>query len=110
MRLEQPFAERAGCVRQEPGVAVLARSDDGLNSSNTINGGLIALVVEEAVLSAAPRSTLASLAMRYVRPARVGPLIARAASNGEVARVDVHDSGSDGRLTVTSVTRTFGGQ
>ena len=107
MQLEQPFAERAGCVRQEPGVAVLVRSDDGLNSSNTINGGLIALVVEEAALSAAPGTTLSSLAMRYLRPARVGPLAAQATVNGDVARVDVRDSGSDDRLTVTSVTRTF---
>lgn len=112
MRLEQPFADRAGCVRQEPGVAVLVRSDDGLNSSNTINGGLIALVVEEAVLSgttlsAAPETTLASLAMRYLRPARVGPLVATATTHGGVSRVEVRDSGSDDRLTVTAATRTF---
>lgn len=107
MRLEQPFADRAGCVRQEPGVALLVRSEDGLNSSNTINGGLIALVVEEAALSAAAGTTLSSLSMRYVRPARVGPLVARAVTNGAVARVDVRDSGSDDRLTVTAVTRTF---
>jgi acyl-coenzyme A thioesterase PaaI-like protein len=107
MRLEQPFAERAGCVRKDPGVALLVRSDDGLNSSNTINGGLIALVVEEAVLSAAPDSSLAALAMRYLRPARVGPLLATATAHGPVARVEVRDSGSDDRLTVTAATRTF---
>lgn len=107
MRLEQPFADRAGCIRQRPGAASLVRSDDGLNSSNTINGGLIALVVEEAVLSAAPDSTVASLAMRYLRPARVGPLVAMASTNGAVARVDVRDAGSDDRLTATATTRTF---
>ena len=108
MRLEQPFADRAGCVRQEPGVALLVRSDDGLNSSNTINGGLIALVVEEAALSAAARdATLASLAMRYLRPARVGPLVATATGAGDLARVDVRDTGSDDRLAVTATTRTF---
>src|SRR4051794_5556770 len=108
MRLEQPFADRAGCVRQEPGVALLVRSDDGLNSSNTINGGLIALVVEEAVLSAAPGATPASLAMRYLRPARVGPLVATTSLHNGVARVDVRDSGSDDRLVVTAATRMFG--
>jgi acyl-coenzyme A thioesterase PaaI-like protein len=108
MRLDQPFADRAGCVRQEPGVAMLVRSEDGLNSSNTINGGLIALVVEEAALSAAPGTTVASLAMRYLRPARVGPLVATATSHGGVARFDVRDSGSNDRLTVTATTRTFG--
>lgn len=108
MRLEQPFADRAGCVRLEPGVALLVRSDDGLNSSNTINGGLVALAVEEAVLSAAPGATLASLAMRYLRPARVGPLVATATTQGAVATVDVRDSGSDDRLTTTATARTFG--
>ncbi len=108
MRLDQPFADRAGCIRQEPGVAVLVRSDDGLNSSNTINGGLIALVVEEAAVSTASATSLASLSMRYLRPARVGPLTARATADGRVARVDVRDSGSDDRLVVTAVTRTFG--
>jgi acyl-coenzyme A thioesterase PaaI-like protein len=116
MRLEQPFADRAGCIRQEPGVARLVRSDDGLNSSNTINGGLIALVVEEAALSAAPGTTLASLAMRYLRPARVGPLVATAMggqggciddAEGTFSRVEVRDTGSDDRLTVTATTRTF---
>src|SRR3954471_5941531 len=94
MRLDRPFADRAGCYRQEPGVAVLVRSDDGLNSSNTINGGLIALVVEEAALSAVPGATAASLGMRYLRPARVGPLVATATTQAAVARVDVRDTGS----------------
>jgi len=108
MRLERPFADRAGCVRQGPGVALLVRSDDGLNSSNTINGGLIALVVEEAALSAGGGATLASLAMRYLRPARVGPLVATAVTEGAVASVEVRDSGSDDRLTTLATTRSFG--
>jgi acyl-coenzyme A thioesterase PaaI-like protein len=108
MRLEQPFADRAGCVRQGPGVALLVRSDDGLNSANTINGGLIALVVEEAALSTDRGATLASLAMRYLRPARVGPLVATASTEGAVASVEVRDSGSDDRLTTLATTRTFG--
>src|SRR5690606_826314 len=46
-RLRVPFADRARCRRREPGVAELPRSEDGLNSSRTINGGLVALVAEE---------------------------------------------------------------
>ena len=107
MRLDQPFAVRAGCIRQEPGVALLVRSDDGLNSSNTINGGLIALVAEEAVLAATPERTLSSLALRYLRPARVGPLVATATAHGDVSRIEVRDTGSDDRLTVTASARTF---
>ena len=106
-RLTRPFAERAGCLRRGPGEAVLVRSEDGLNSSNTINGGLIALVVEEAALSAAPPATLASLAIRFLRPARIGPLVATADVHGGVGRVDVRDAGSDDRLIVTATTRVF---
>lgn len=106
-RLTEPFAERAGCFRRAPGEAVLARTEDGLNSSNTINGGLIALVVEEAALSVASHASLASLAMRYLRPARVGPLVATADAVGELARVTVRDEGSDDRVIASATTRTF---
>lgn len=104
-RLTVPFAERCRCERREPGVAVLARSDDGLNSSNTINGGLIALAVEEAALSCTPGAILSSLAMRYMRPARIGPVVATTAVHGDLSRVHVRDAGADDRLTVVATTR-----
>lgn len=106
-RLSIPFAERARCERVEPGVAVLPRSDDGLNSSNTVNGGLIGLTVEEAVLSLSPGTTLSSLAMRYLQPARVGPVVATAQVRGGLGRVEVRDAGNDDRLAVVATTRTF---
>jgi acyl-coenzyme A thioesterase PaaI-like protein len=106
-RLRVPFAERARCERREPGVAVLPRSEDGLNASDTVNGGLIALTVEEAVLSALPGVTLASLGMRYLRPVRVGPAIARATVHAGLGRVEVRDVGSDDRLAVIATTRSF---
>jgi acyl-coenzyme A thioesterase PaaI-like protein len=105
-RLTVPFAERAGCVRTGVGVAELPRSDQGLNSSNTINGGLIALAVEEAALSTTG-GTLASLAMRYLRPARVGPVVATATAHGPLAQVDVRDAGSDDKLAVVATARRF---
>ena len=106
-RLQVPFAERARCERREPGVAVLHRSDDGLNSAQTVNGGLVALAVEEAALSVAPRATLSSIAMRYLRPVRVGPAVASAAVHAGLGRVEVRDAGSDDRLAVVATTRAF---
>lgn len=106
-RLTMPFADRAGCVRRAPGLAELPRAADGLNASNTINGGLIALAVEEAALSLAPGATLSSLVLRYLRPARVGPVVARATAHGGLASVDVRDAGNDDRLAVAATTRTF---
>jgi acyl-coenzyme A thioesterase PaaI-like protein len=107
MRLRVPLAERAGCERREPGVAVLPRSADGLNSAGTINGGLAALAVEEAALSLTPGTTLASMALRYLRPARIGPAVATADVLAGLGRVEVRDAGSDDRLAIVATTRTF---
>jgi acyl-coenzyme A thioesterase PaaI-like protein len=106
-RLAVPFADRAGCERVEPGVAALIHSDEVLNASNTINGGLIALVTEEAVLSLSPGTTLASLDLRYLQPARVGPVVARAEVRHGLGRVEVRDEGNDDRLCVVATSRTF---
>jgi acyl-coenzyme A thioesterase PaaI-like protein len=105
-RLRVPFAERAGCRRREPGVAVLPRSDDGLNASGTVNGGLIALVVEEAALSLTPGATLSSMALRYLRPVRTGPAVATADVRAGLGRVEVRNAGGDDRPVVTATTRT----
>ncbi|TDC71846.1 PaaI family thioesterase [Actinomadura sp. GC306] len=105
--LSRPFAERAGCVRRGPGVAVLPRSADGLNISGTINGGLIALAAEEAALSLAPGDTLCSLGLRYLQPARTGPLVATARLRDGLGRVELRDSGNGDRLTCTATARTF---
>lgn len=104
--LAVPFAERVGCRRSGPGVAELPRSEDGLNSSNTVNGGLIALAAEEAILSLAPEQTLCALSMRYLQPVRTGPAIARAALEVGLAQVEVYDAGA-GRLAALATGRTF---
>ena len=106
-RLEVPFVERAHCRRLGPGVATLPTTEEGLNASNTLNGGLIALVIEEAALSLAPGSTLASMALRYVRPVRVGPAVASATLSGGLGRVEVRDAGREDRLSVVATVRTF---
>ena len=107
-RLTVPFAERAGCERRAPGVAALAYSDEVLNASNTINGGLIALTAEEAVLSLSPPgASLASLDLRYLQPARVGPAVAVAEVRHGLGRVEVYDEGNENRLCVAATARTF---
>jgi acyl-coenzyme A thioesterase PaaI-like protein len=106
--LSVPLARRAGCERLEPGVAILPRSEDGLNSSNTVNGGLIALVTEEAVLSLAPGDTLCSLDLHYLHALRVGPAVAVAKVRSGLGAVEVSDAGNDNRLSVMAFTRMFG--
>jgi acyl-coenzyme A thioesterase PaaI-like protein len=109
VRLSMPLAERAGCERQDPGVAVLPRSEDGLNSANTVNGGLIALAAEEAALSLTLGETLCSLGLRYLQAVRVGPLVATARVHDGLGQVELRDSGAENRLSVTATVRTFGG-
>jgi acyl-coenzyme A thioesterase PaaI-like protein len=114
-RLSVPFAERAGCRRESPGVAVLPRKEDGLNSAKTVNGGLIALAIEEAVLSTSdpdrPPRTLASMSMHYLRAVRRGPAVAVAdvtgSAAGSIGTVEVRDAGGEHRLAVHAVTRLF---
>jgi acyl-coenzyme A thioesterase PaaI-like protein len=106
-RLTVPFAERAGCERIAPGVAELTHSDDKLNASNTVNGGLIALAAEEAMLSLLPGTTVSSLDMRYLQPARVGPVVAEADVRDDLGRVQVRDKGNDNRLCVVATARFF---
>ncbi len=107
-RLSMPFAERAGCERVAPGKAHLGHADDRLNASNTINGGLIALAVEEAILSLSPGTTLSSLALRYLQPARVGPVVAEAEVREGLGQVEVRDAGNENRLCVVATSRNFG--
>lgn len=106
-RLTMPLAERARCERRSPGVAVLPRSEDGLNSSRTVNGGLISLAAEEAVLGLSPGGTLCSLGLRYLHPVRVGPVLATASVLGGLARVELRDGGSDDRLSAVATARLF---
>lgn len=103
--LEVPYAERAGCVRREPGVAVIGHGEDTLNASGTLNGGLIALAIEEAALSLTPGATLSSMSMRYLRPVRSGPAVATAYVRSGLGRVEVRDAGAEHRLAVAATTR-----
>lgn len=105
-RLRQPLAERVGIEHRGPGVVVLPRTDEGLNASRTVNGGLLALAVEASALSLTPGASLSSLALRYLQPVRVGPAVAVADVQAGLGRVEVRDAGADGRCAVLATTRT----
>jgi acyl-coenzyme A thioesterase PaaI-like protein len=72
-----------------------------------LNGGLLALAVEEAALSLTPNTTLSSLAMRFLRPVRIGPAVAHAQVHHDLARVEVCDAGNADRLAVVATARAF---
>jgi acyl-coenzyme A thioesterase PaaI-like protein len=106
--LAVPLGERAGVSRLAPGVARMPMTDEGLNSNNTMHGGLIGMVAEEAVLSLAPAgSTLSSLGMRYLSPVRTGPAAATAVGAGGLYHVQLRDVGTGSRLAAVATARTF---
>jgi len=49
---------------------------------------------------------LTSLALRYLRPSRVGPIVATARTHGDLARIEVRDTGKDDRLVVIATARS----
>lgn len=107
LRVGKPYAERVDCRRLGRGRASMPRTEDTVNASDTVHGGLIAVPIEEAVLSAAPAGAVVSaMALRYVRPARVGPAVAVAERFGDLWRVDVQDAGAGDRSCVHATVRT----
>ncbi|OHV39374.1 thioesterase [Pseudofrankia sp. EUN1h] len=105
--LRGPLAEHAGCEVRAPGVAAVARTENGLNSSDTVNGGLIALAAEEAALSLTPGVPLSSMLLRFLSPVRRGPAVATARVSDGLGVVEVRDAGAEDRLAVHAVTRSF---
>lgn len=104
--LTMPLTERIGCERTEPGVAVLPCTPAVHNASKAINGGLLALAIEEAALSADPAaSRIESVQVRYLRAIRVGPAIARADLHHGMGRVEVRDVSTDA-LAAVATTRS----
>jgi len=104
--LRRPLADRVGIEQRSAGVVALPRTEEGLNASKTVNGGLLAVAVEEAALSLTPGATLGSLALRYLQPVRFGPAVAVAEVRDGLGRVEVRDEGADGRVAVLATTRT----
>jgi acyl-coenzyme A thioesterase PaaI-like protein len=105
--LSVPLADRAGSRRVEPGVVVLERSEQGLNAANTVNGGLIALAVEEAAVSQSPGHTLCALDVRFLQPVRNGPVVVRASTHLGLSQIEVRDHGSHDRLAAIATGRLF---
>jgi len=94
--LTMPLAERIGCERKAPGVAALPWARDIQNATKAINGGLLAVPIEDAALSAAAAGqSLSSMTITYQRSIRTGPAIARAQIAECLGRVEVTDASND---------------
>jgi acyl-coenzyme A thioesterase PaaI-like protein len=104
-RLTVPLAERLQLRSPGSGVVELPHLPDGLNASGAIQGGLVAVAVEEAALSlAAPGERVGMLNLRYLRPFSVGPARATATRHGPLVVVELEDAGS-GKLGAVATVR-----
>jgi acyl-coenzyme A thioesterase PaaI-like protein len=106
------LAEHVGLRVVEPGFCVLALRPDLFNATESLQGGLVALLGEIAAQSASSAAAgephvVDSLDVRYLAAARVGPFHARAHLLAPaLARVEIRDSGSEDRTVSLILART----
>ncbi len=92
-------------------MASLPKARDVLNQTGAINGGILAVPIEEAVLSGEPEgASMSSLVIRYLRSVRQGPAVARATLEHDLGKVEVFDGNDEDRLAIVATTRVFGGR
>jgi acyl-coenzyme A thioesterase PaaI-like protein len=102
--VEPTLAAQVGIRVPGPGFAELDMRPDLLNATESLQGGLVALIGEVAAQSAAEASlgkpaVVDSLEVHYLAAARAGPFQARARLlSPDVARVEVRDPGRENRL------------
>ncbi len=100
-----PITEILAARAIAPGVMEADRKPRLLNWVDTIQGGVVALLAEEAALSLPGALVPTELEVRYLRTVRVGPMRATAHGVGGYTRVDVVDAGNDDRPAAIAVLR-----
>ncbi len=97
--MPEPFPDRVGMRTLTPGVAEIDRRPFVRQASNSIQGGVVALLGERAAETLTGHPVV-ELDTRYLTGVRVGPARATAVELGDgAARVEVRDVGNDDRLT-----------
>ena len=100
-----PVAKMLGSRVIAPGVVEADRHDRILNWAHTVQGGAVASLAEEAVLSLEDPTVPTELEVRYLAAVRVGPMRATARRIGSWVRIEVIDVGNGDRLAAISVAR-----
>jgi acyl-coenzyme A thioesterase PaaI-like protein len=103
-RLHRPIEDEAGIVVRAPGTVEL-ELDDRVSNGTTIQGGIIALLVERACETAVADHVVTGLDLRYLSIVRVGPARAVATPLRSDDReshfwVEVTDAGDGDRIVV----------
>ena len=114
--LSEPFPDRVGLQVVEPGVTEMPLRLDLMNATESLQGGLVALLGEVAAQTGATAAAgrlhvVDHLDVRYLAAARVGPFRAVAeveAGDGSRSdvRVEIRDPGRDNRLAALVLATT----
>ena len=97
--LDMPFADRVGLRRTGNGSATVPFHLDNINATGAIQGGLLALVAEEALADLARSAPIESMSLRYLRGFRGSAAHATARVDGRLGRSEVvDDTGRVGTL------------
>jgi acyl-coenzyme A thioesterase PaaI-like protein len=102
----EPVAAMLGTRVVGPGVVEADRHQRIINWADTIQGGAVCAVAEEAVLALDPGHVPSALSVRFTGTVRVGPMRATAERLGPWVRVEVRDVGNDSRLAAVAFART----
>jgi acyl-coenzyme A thioesterase PaaI-like protein len=100
-----PVAEMLGSRVVAPGVVEADRHERILNWAQTVQGGAVAALAEEAVLALDDAPVPNELEVRYLAAVRIGPMRATARRIGSWVRVEVIDTGNADRLAAVAVAR-----
>ena len=99
------FAQRVGVRTIAPGITEIDRRPFVVQASNSLQGGIVALLGETAAESLTGQP-VRDLDIRFFTGVRVGPGRATAEVIGDGSvRVEVRDAGNDGRLAALAVAR-----
>ena len=101
----QPVVDVLGSRAVARGIVEADRHPRILNWVETVQGGAVALLAEEAALSLHEGRVPTELEVRYLGTVRVGPMRATARQVGPFTRVEVVDAGRDDRLAAIALTR-----
>ncbi|MEI7622327.1 MAG: hypothetical protein WCJ88_02110 [Actinomycetes bacterium] len=105
-------------ARDRPGIVELSVEQRLRNPWGILHGGSSAVVLDAAarslvlgrpLIGATPEAIVTDLAVHYLSPGRVGPIVATASSVGRrgpdhLVRVEVRDQGADDRLMALAMT------
>lgn len=100
-----PVSEMLGARVVDEGIVEVDRHQRILNWADTVQGGAVTAIAEEAVLALDPTMVPTALSVRFTGTVRVGPMRATAQRLGPWVRVEVVDVGNDGRLVAVALAR-----